>query len=353
MTREETCARELFALLTDRFEDPATGTTVVIAGGNIVWIVTVARACRACEVWVIPGEHGYIISLKDGSDLTGTAITRTTPEIATLIGAWLHGDAYASLYAAFPCVESHEKVLTGLLDAIVAFAPELRTAGECCISRKSSFAYELVISVGDRKCRISSGGNPSPQPAAIFVADESGIMSLIVSEVACDDFPCMIKRWLLDGAMPSAMHHEFPALQLGPLASYYEEGRLMEGEFIDSWDDVEVTIRSWDIRSEETKIRNREFFLIWERIGKLVPLLREAGYDRCLRAGTSVSRFIVSRSRHHGLRVGQPSITFWLPEDRMDIFTDDPDVPILSLPYIELTPGVRALLDELVAKPID
>jgi len=354
MTREEACARELFRELADRFEDSATGTTVTIAGGNILWKVIVTRERRACEVSVfIESALVYIVSLEEGGDLVGTATTADTQEVATVVDAWLHGDAYEFLHDAYPFVELHEKVLAGLLGEAVVLSPELHTTGEHRISRNSWFSFRLVISVGDRECRAFSGSNVSPLPTVSFTADGSDMMSLELTGLARECFPGTIRRWLLDRAMPSDIHREFPLVKLGPLVPYYEEGRLMEGEFIVSWDMVEEGVRRWNALGERAGAHNRDFFCIWERIGRFVALLREAGYDRCLRAGTAVTYFIVSRSRHYGLRAGQPSITFWLPEDRMDVITDNRSTPALSLPRAELTPEVRALLDDLVSKPID
>jgi hypothetical protein len=39
--------------------------------------------------------------------------------------------------------------------------------------------------------------------------------------------------------MPSNLKDEFPSIELGKVARYYEEGRGVEGEFIESWDRIE------------------------------------------------------------------------------------------------------------------
>lgn len=359
MTREETCARELFRELTDRFEDSATGTAVTIAGGYISYRVTVACARRACEVNVfIESTPVYVVSLEEEDDLVGTAITGDTKKVATVVDAWLHSEAYEFLHDTYPFVELHEKALVELLNEAVALSSELHTMGECCISRSSWFAFNLVIRVGDRECQVSSGSNLLlPQPTASFTAEGSYLMSLTLTGRTRECFPDILRRWLLDRAMPSEIHREFPLVKLGPLVPYYEEGRLMEGAFILSWDMVEEKfeekVHSSITFDEESNARDRDTIRFLKRIVRFIALLREAGYDRCLRAGNSMGYFIVSRSRNHGLRTGQPSITFWLPEDRMDVSIDGSSTPVLSLPRAELTPEVRALLDDLVSKPID
>ena len=69
-------------------------------------------------------------------------------------------------------------------------------------------------------------------------------------------------------------------------------------------------IQSWE--------RMEEFFgwmlarVPWNhRVLQFIAELRQAGYDRKLRAGQTIDIFIVSRSRHHGLRPDQSRVAFY------------------------------------------
>jgi ADP-heptose:LPS heptosyltransferase len=97
--------------------------------------------------------------------------------------------------------------------------------------------------------------------------------------------------------MPSALKKEFPELDFGKLAQYYEKGNGIEGEFILSWDDIENFY-------QELEHENKREIL------KLIKQMREYGFDKTLRAGQSLYTMILSRSRRHGLRDNQDSISF-------------------------------------------
>ena len=147
-------------------------------------------------------------------------------------------------------------------------------------------------------------------------------------------------RWLCDHAAPSALHREFPWLQLGKVARYYELGRGVEGEFIESWDRIEQFYRE------------REFPPA-AAVRAFVAEMRSRGYDRTLRAGQSLYNLMLSRSRRHGLRAGQPRIAFHFREQGMDVSVRMVTERTISVPGIELNAEVDALLKQLEAARID
>jgi hypothetical protein len=139
--------------------------------------------------------------------------------------------------------------------------------------------------------------------------------------------------------MPSALRTEFPDIQIGDLADYYERGNPIEGEFIKSWDFIE---RRYDT----------ENFPFRQKVCALIAQMRQKGYDRSLRAGTSLWSLIVSRSRRHGLKENQPSIMFRFRDDGMEVhsYLDNETKEMHS--EIELTPEIDKLLKRLEAKAI-
>jgi len=153
----------------------------------------------------------------------------------------------------------------------------------------------------------------------------------------------ILKRWLCDRAMPSTMRTEFPWLSIGDLADYYEKGDPVEGEFIKSWD--------WMQQFYED-----DSFPMKTAVLTLIAQLRNAGYDRKLRAGQSLWSLIVSRSRRHGLREDQPCVHFWFREDVMDVrvfVRDRHEAEEIRGATIALSASVEAALRQLAEQPVD
>jgi hypothetical protein len=135
--------------------------------------------------------------------------------------------------------------------------------------------------------------------------------------------------------MPSALKQEFDWLDIGKLASYYEAGRGIEGEFVVSWDKIEL------------------FYRDFARVPDMIAQMRMAGFDKTLRVGQSLYTFIVSRARRHGLRSDQPHITFDFSPDSMRVWVHFDKVREVSFASIEYNSEVEALLKELEQYPIE
>ncbi len=150
----------------------------------------------------------------------------------------------------------------------------------------------------------------------------------------------MLERWLCDRAKPSAMALDFSEAEVRPVARYDEEGRPVEGEFLTSWDRIE---RFFDDPQ----------FPPSRRVLDLIVSVRRAGYDKSLRAGQSLYCLVVSRSRRHGLRHDQPCVAFVFDEEGMEVHCHIDGEERFSLPRIEFSPEVEAVLTQLAAKEID
>ena len=75
-----------------------------------------------------------------------------------------------------------------------------------------------------------------------------------------------------------------------------------------------------------------------------------AGFDETLRAGRSLMRLILSRSRRYGLGPNQPFLCFEFKDQRLLVTTQDG--PMATLDAIELTPALMALVRALEQMPI-
>jgi hypothetical protein len=149
------------------------------------------------------------------------------------------------------------------------------------------------------------------------------------------------------------MRGRFLGLDTGKLADYYERGDPILGEFLCSWDQLEKLF-SADLRADRVS-----------REAQFVALLRSLGFDRTLRAGQSMSTVIVSRSRRHGLQIGQACLSFDVgkydvrlrvgpPVYSIGTSTDGPEGEVFPLPETAtiLPLEVVAALRRLESEPI-
>ena len=122
--------------------------------------------------------------------------------------------------------------------------------------------------------------------------------------------------------------------------SNHDTGESVEADFIQSWDSLEVVF-GWMLVHVPWRNRALQF----------IAQLRQAGYDRKLRAGQSLEVFIVSRSRRHGLRPDQHRVVFCFHNDVIDVL--EGNEPKIRNTDISLSAPVEAVLARLVSRDID
>jgi hypothetical protein len=118
-----------------------------------------------------------------------------------------------------------------------------------------------------------------------------------------------------------------------------DEQSIIEKEFAASWDNPETFFG----RFNQTKVCD------------LIADLKERGYNKQLRAGTSVARFILSRSREWRLRREQPRLMItgngkggMIMEYREGDYWTQAETA-----RFEFTPELQEFLDKLLKHPID
>jgi hypothetical protein len=220
---------------------------------------------------------------------------------------------------------------------VVASVPEIDTLAPHELKHRGCDIYHLLFNGPVRSCEIYRYGK-NQWPDAFFYWDQCFLFRFRVD----DDqrLIAVLKRWLCDKAMPSALRIEFPWLEIGPLADYYEQGNPIEGEFITSWDSIEAFYRGLK-------------FNFVPSVLALIAELRRRGYDRVLRAGQSLATLIVSRSRRHGLRIEQPMIAFDFPPQGMIVRARLGAERTLDCEFVQLAPEVETLLQKLVEINVD
>jgi hypothetical protein len=279
----------------------------------------------------------YLVAFQrnERSDATGRTVSRA--EVVAAVADWLDGHGVEDLHQRFAFVDRRKRALATIEAETVTCCPELGRLASSEIRQVCGDLYDLWFKTQDRSCRISYYAR-NQFPDAEFHWDECELLRIQMGDTT--RLAVMLKRWLCDQAMPSAMAAEFPEAESHPPARYYEEGRPAEGEFITSWDAIE-------------RFYEDALFPCAGPVLGMIARIRQAGYDKTLRAGQSLWLLVVSRSRRHGLREGQPSITFAFTGNGMDVYNDVDGQERLSFPRIEFTPQVNDLLNRLSTKHID
>jgi hypothetical protein len=118
----------------------------------------------------------------------------------------------------------------------------------------------------------------------------------------------------------------------------------IEEEFLESWDFMERFIADLSAYPE---------YKSGEQILDLMTELRALGYDRKLRAGQSLTTFILSRSQKHG-NLGKAHLSIDFDYVGMTVRYHDPNMKAkIEIDHVELTPELKLWLSRLVAHPID
>ena len=299
-TDEEKLALELRRALTAALPT----SDVSASGAGVHWECTARSAQRitriACfasdgaeygitfEEVAAAGPGAQATSPERHARLTGSTLRQD--EAIAAVRKWLEGATLERLLDCFAFVDRGMRHLRRLQADTLALAPELVDLS-WALDRNFADQALMTIARNDRRCMVDFYGH-NPQPDAAFEWDEFPLFRFRVLEVPA--FARVVKMWLLDQAAPSRLHTAFPWIELSPVARYYEEGRPIEGEFIESWRSVTRFYEDLEDRGADAVA--------------FVAELKAAGYDRKFRAGVSLFTLMLSRSRRHGLRGDQPYV---------------------------------------------
>jgi hypothetical protein len=393
---EEDLADALYERLTEEVVSRFEGTSVSLTPMGCNSYCEAKRGGRACTIYCFATTGQQFLARfdeKPAAPLWGRTFIEA--EVIGAVGAWLEGASPQDLCARFPFVERQQRVLRQLEQNLLAIEPALaeHTTHELTFSDWGSDSCNLWFRTKDRSCEVyyyayngvpdarfhwdkcfQFGGQMAQVPNSNVRTEEDFLNALRAGELVSwnmhQDLDAekttllakLMKQWLCDQAMPSAIQREYPWIVLSEMASWYEQGRGVEGEFLASWRFV-----------EEFYQRGSEGWPLVSQVLRLISQLRDAGYDRTLRAGKSLFTLIVSRARRHGLKQRMPNeqydpgkhdphIVFrfggllfnpQVAEGQMEVaaYLDDGE-RITTYPSIGLTTELKRLLDKLQAIPI-
>jgi hypothetical protein len=336
---QEKFAREIHNELTRRFApaNPEILLSLYLAGTNSRVFVSLLNRSSTVHCFALRDDHPEFLTLfqSSGQEIA-TARTSSMDGTVRAVSQWLDGEDLTSLYKAFPFVDHWKRRLLNIQDVVVQYAPCLENASE--LKYRGSGLYHLWFRDRTRSARIYYyGKNDLPDVTCHW--DDCELFKFHATDLQF--LANVLMRWLCDETQPSEMRKEFPALSIGKLADYYEAGKPIEGEFIESWDHIE---RFYDERN----------FPPGPQVLELIKHLRSQGYDRTLRAGQSMFTFILSRSRRHGLRADQSSINFeFQSKHEMQVSLKIGDNEETFVSAIAPSHLLTTSLDHLAGSPVD
>jgi hypothetical protein len=331
------CARDLHDRLVDRFAPVSPQTEITVSGDGVRWRCSAKRGQKSCLVQFFDVRVPEFLTLfeQEGKEV---AAGRTPSQAETIdaVWHWLDDTPLDALYGRFVFVDRQKRELVRIRDSVLKDFSDLRVAAPSELVYWGSAFYHLWFRSETRSAQLCFY-NKNEFPEAAFHGDQFELFRFKGDD--CSALGAVLKRWLCDNALLSAMRKESPWLNFVELADYSENGNPMEGEFIQSWDRIE-------------QFYDSVHFPVKALALPFIAELRRAGYDRKLRAGQSLFTFAVSRSRRHGLRAEQPYITFDFGEGTMDVFSKIQEEERIPGIPIALSGRVEQVLGRLVNQPI-
>jgi hypothetical protein len=335
---EQKYAQDLYDGLKDRFAPVADQAQIAITGGGVQWRCSAQRGPRSC--WVGCFELGgpeFLTFFEADDRKVATGRTSSRPETIDAIWVWLDGAPLPAMYERFCFVDWEKRKLISIRECVLKNFPGLGAAARNELTVSGAGVSRLLFRTDTRSTNIHFAARHE-SPEATFHWDDSELFRFEANDNAA--LGAVLSRWLAGNAPPSALRSEFPWLRIGRLADFYEKGNPVEGEFIESWDQMEGVY-------EGSRFPPRTLVL------PFIAELRRAGYDRKLRAGQSIWSFIVSRSRRPRLRPEQPLVSFQFRESSMEVFSRFQDEERIPEVPIAMSDTVERVLERLTERPID
>ncbi len=317
---------------------------VTISGAGVHWHCVVSKNDVLSEIHCFDeGVYGpqYLTFFKSKGQTNAVLRTNSIEETVSSVSTWLYYSDIEILYQRHPSVDYSKRSLKNLHEIIVNFDPILAKETEHKLVSSGDDFCELSFLHENRHCIVSAADHFENHLVS-FQEYEVQICSF--REKASETIAQALKFWLVERFSPSMFGRKFESLVFSEVAIYYEIGRPIIGEFIQSWSTTErFFLNNRSLESAQAYV--------------LLNKIRKAGYDRTLRAGQSLMTLILSRSRRHGLQKGQPCIYLDFHNNEIIVrcrFLEE-DVQEIKFSYYsskEPPSELINILDKLVSFPI-
>jgi hypothetical protein len=335
---EQKYAQDLYDGLIARFSRISEQAQIATTGGGVQWRCSAQRGSRSC--WTGCFEVGgpeFLTFFEADAKRVAAGRNPSQPETVEAIWTWLDGAPLSAMYERFCFVDREKRKLMRIREESLRAFPALGTATRNELTVSPSGVSHLWFRMETRSAHIHFVSHHAA-PEAVFYWDECELFRFEAKDHA--SLGRVLSLWLSGNAPPSAIRKEFPWLDIGPLADFYERGNPVEGEFLESWNLMEGVY-------EGSRFPPRTLVL------PFIAELRRAGYDKKLRAGQSIWSLVVSRSRRPRLRPEQPVVSFQFREHSMEVYARDQEEERLQEVPIGLTDTVDRILQRLSERPVD
>ena len=340
---QEVIARKLFENLNSYLNNFDNALDITIGGADVHWNCKLVLGNRTCEIDCFDDyDHKnkvnapeYLIEFKDNNEDKAWGRIYEMEEILSSCKAWMSNKTMGWLYENFEFIDWYKRTIQSIEASFIAFQPELAQSENRLLISQGSGLCDYEIYNNNRKCALSGFGVIEPVSFKFYWDD------CCLFEVQQNDLQRMafiLKKWLIDNVAPSKLEMEFPEIEVGQLAKYYEKGEGIKGEFLKSWDYIEVFYKGI----------NRPF--VTPLLG-LIEILRQKGCDETLRAGISLFYMILSRSRRNGLVDGQKFLRFSFDNNKMQVVNELDEV--FNFEQIEWNQALHQLIIDLEKTEID
>lgn len=338
MHEEEKLANDFYRELKQRYAS-ASNIDITIEGAGVHWSCSITQNGRLCKVnCFIKREYTlktpeYYISFK--REEKNIAVGRTTErnQILKAIDSWSSGVTLGQLHQEFPFVDFDKRSLIACEQELLAHCKRLHLETQHQLHNVVGDQYELWFKKDDRACEISRYKDSLYMN---FYWDDCHLCR--TKPLDLSSAATALEAWLCERMNPSKIEHKFSWIDMGEVGRAYECGKGIEGEFVQSW----VWIESFFSDHPQAPA-----------IIEFIRQIRSKGYDKQLRAGQSLYFLGISRSRRHGLRMGQSALWISFGKDGMYVGKRSHSEAAYFSKEITLSSELEKLLDKLKELPVD
>ncbi|HTV81645.1 MAG TPA: hypothetical protein VME18_03260 [Acidobacteriaceae bacterium] len=270
------------------------------AFGGTVRIKSVAgpnqRSCvTTCSLHLnelSPQSPGFLTCFEESGKRIAWGKSNSESQTAAATRAWLQGAAPEALYGDFDFIDREKRRLARIQEEALRAVPSLAAGTNPQL--KEFREWSALWFRRDARAVMVDGTSLN----AFFSWDQTNLFHWPVHDAPT--LAVLVLKWVCENRAPSAMRADFPWLSIGRLADFYERGNPVEGDFLESWDEVEC----WLTKTELV-------FPQHDAALRLLKALRKASYDCRLRAGIDHGPgLLLSRSRRSGLSPRMPYVRF-------------------------------------------
>ncbi len=342
MFKQEKIAKSLHNELTDYLSKKELNVKSKLEGAGVHWNSIYESEDAKVSIYCCDlsymrdhkeNDEEFIVSffLNDREISCGRSYNRK--KVIESVTFWLLSKVKSALYANFEYVDKGLRMIKELEEKWLTKHPELRNSCRV-INSHGSGIIQFEINNGDRACWFTTTG----ENKELLIGFSIDHCTLFESVAKNEEVAEVFSRFLIKKEKLSSLSKEFNWIISNDLVQAYENGNGIEGEFIDSWNNITSFYKN--INEEYT-----------DDVLSFISDLRSKGFDKTLRAGQSLYTFILSKSRRHGLTENQKYLAFSFQKDKMIIRNNKNET--VSFNKIELNSEVENLLNILNQQPIE